>query len=54
MTDTRIAPPAHASRFLAAAGWPGARIETLAADASFRRYFRVWRDGQSAVLMDAP
>ncbi len=40
--------------FLAAAGWPGVAPKPLAADASFRRYFRVERDGESAVLMDAP
>ena len=40
--------------FLAAAGWPGVAPTPLAADASFRRYFRVERDGESAVLMDAP
>ena len=40
--------------FLAAAGWPGVTPRPLAADASFRRYFRLVRDGESAVLMDAP
>jgi aminoglycoside/choline kinase family phosphotransferase len=40
--------------FLAAAGWPGVEPQPLAADASFRRYFRLVRDGESAVLMDAP
>jgi len=40
--------------FLAAAGWPGAAPRPLAADASFRRYYRVARDGETAVLMDAP
>ena len=48
-------PPAAAPDFLAAHGWAGARIDPLAGDASFRRYFRVLRDGgQQAVLMDAP
>ena len=42
------------ARFLAEAGWPGATPRPLAADASFRRYFRLVRDGESAVLMDAP
>jgi aminoglycoside/choline kinase family phosphotransferase len=33
---------------------PG-RIEPASADASFRRYFRVWRvDGRSCIAMDAP
>ena len=47
-------PPAHAPQFLEAHGWGGARIEPLAGDASFRRYFRVVTDRRSAVLMDAP
>jgi aminoglycoside/choline kinase family phosphotransferase len=42
------------SEFLAAAGWAGAERRPLAADASFRRYERLWRDGASRVLMDAP
>ncbi len=48
-------PPDSAGDFLASCGWAGARIEPLAGDASFRRYFRVVRnDGHQAVLMDAP
>jgi len=47
-------PPAAAPAFLATAGWPGAQILPLAGDASFRRYFRVAKDGRTAVLMDAP
>ncbi|MEO6361133.1 MAG: phosphotransferase [Sphingomicrobium sp.] len=47
-------PPAHAPAFLQANGWGGARIEPLAGDASFRRYFRVLSDKGQAVLMDAP
>jgi hypothetical protein len=42
------------SEFLAAAGWGDAERRLLAADASFRRYERLWRDGASRVLMDAP
>ena len=38
----------------AAAGWGDAKREVLAADASFRRYDRLTRDGETAVLMDAP
>ena len=53
MASTMI-PPASAPAFLAANGWAGADIRPLAGDASFRRYFRVHRDGESAVLMDAP
>ncbi|HEX8667720.1 MAG TPA: phosphotransferase [Allosphingosinicella sp.] len=47
-------PPAAAPEFLAAHGWEGAEIRPLAGDASFRRYFRVHRGGDTAVLMDAP
>ena len=47
-------PPAAAPEFLAAHGWEGAEILPLAGDASFRRYFRVVRGGETAVLMDAP
>ena len=47
-------PPAEAPAFLAAHGWEGAEIRPLAGDASFRRYFRVHRKGETAVLMDAP
>ncbi|GAA4015940.1 phosphotransferase [Sphingomonas swuensis] len=47
-------PPPSAPDFLARCGWEGARIEPLAGDASFRRYFRVHHQGRRAVLMDAP
>ena len=40
--------------FLASAGWAGADHATLAEDASFRRYERVTRGAERAVLMDAP
>jgi len=40
--------------FLGAAGWGGATRRLLAADASFRRYERVTRNGDRIVLMDAP
>lgn len=49
-----MTPPEHAFDFLEANGWEGARIEPLAGDASFRRYFRVFGEGRQAVLMDAP
>ncbi|MHA1153958.1 MAG: aminoglycoside phosphotransferase family protein [Alphaproteobacteria bacterium] len=42
------------SEFLATAGWADAERRLLAADASFRRYERLSRDGASRVLMDAP
>ena len=52
---TAMIPPPAAPDFLAASGWGGARIEPLAGDASFRRYFRIVHDdGRRAVLMDAP
>lgn len=47
-------PPPAAPEFLAAHGWAGAEIRPLAGDASFRRYFRVHRGEETAVLMDAP
>lgn len=40
--------------FLAHAGWGQARAIALAGDASDRRYERLFRDGTTAVLMDAP
>jgi len=49
-----MTPPEAAPDFLARHGWPGAEIRPLAGDASFRRYFRVHRGGETAVLMDAP
>lgn len=49
-----MTPPIAAPSFLATAGWQQARIEPLASDASFRRYFRVIDGDRNAVLMDAP
>ena len=46
--------PAGLNDFLGNAGWDAAQIEPLPGDASFRRYFRIRRDGQNAMLMDAP
>ena len=46
------APEVH--EFLARCGWGGARVDPLAGDASFRRYFRVVEGSRTAVLMDAP
>jgi len=51
---TEMIPPAAAPAFLDATEWRGADIAPLAGDASFRRYFRVHKNGRSAVLMDAP
>ena len=49
-----MTPPKQAREFLARCGWERARIEPLAGDASFRRYFRVIEGSRTAVLMDAP
>ena len=35
-------------------GWPNVELTPASTDASFRRYFRVERDGNSYILMDAP
>jgi N-acetylmuramate 1-kinase len=50
-----ITPPAGLNDFLASHGWANAVVTLVAADASFRRYFRATaKDGSKAVLMDAP
>ncbi len=50
-----INPPAGLDEFLGKNGWEGAAVTLVAADASFRRYFRATAaDGRKAVLMDAP
>src|SRR5262245_22409320 len=46
--------PDGVERFLETAGWADAAIEPLAGDASFRRYFRVRKGDETAMLMDAP
>ena len=46
--------PEGAHAFLTSAGWHDAKVEPLAGDASFRRYFRLRRGEQTALLMDAP
>ncbi len=46
--------PAGVDQFLADAGWPGAQIDPLPGDASFRRYFRIRNGDNRAMLMDAP
>ena len=40
--------------FLTTAGWGDANQAPLAGDASFRRYIRLNKDGERAMLMDAP
>ena len=51
MTD---ALPDGLHRFLANCDWADAAIAPLPGDASFRRYFRLHREGASAMLMHAP
>lgn len=46
-------PDNNAREFLSTAGWGNAACEPLTGDASTRIYFRLRRDQQSAVLMDA-
>jgi N-acetylmuramate 1-kinase len=46
-------PDNNARQFLNTAGWGNAVSETLTGDASVRKYFRLRRDRQTAVLMDA-
>ncbi|MXO72399.1 aminoglycoside phosphotransferase family protein [Alteraurantiacibacter buctensis] len=46
--------PAGLESFIASAGWSGAQVQPLPGDASFRRYFRLVRDGETAMLMHAP
>ncbi len=46
--------PEGLDSFLEQAGWAGGAVEPLPGDASFRRYFRIRRGDQTAMLMDAP
>ncbi len=51
MKDAR----AHARQaFIEQQGWGGCVVQALAADASFRRYFRLSRGEERRILMDAP
>ena len=53
MSEVRL--PQGLDEFLGAVGWANSRVEALAGDASFRRYFRVHKSGgETAMLMDAP
>lgn len=45
---------AEIAAFLAASGWGEAARKKLPGDASFRRYVRLARGGETAMLMDAP
>ena len=50
-----VTPPAGLDEFLREHGWGDALVTLVAADASFRRYFRATAgNGQTAVVMDAP
>lgn len=50
-----ITPPPGLDEFLEQHGWANSAVTLVAADASFRRYFRATAgDGRKAVLMDAP
>ena len=54
-TAIDITPPAGLDEFLERHGWANSEVTLVAADASFRRYFRATaNDGRKAVLMDAP
>lgn len=47
--------PDGLAEFIAAAGWGGAEVQPLPGDASFRRYFRLVKEGgEAAMLMHAP
>jgi hypothetical protein len=46
--------PEGLAAFVEAAGWGEAAVAPLPGDASFRRYFRLTRAGESAMLMHAP
>jgi hypothetical protein len=54
MTSLAIGRAALIGAFLARNGWGAASRRLLAGDASFRKYYRLERDGERAVLMDAP
>lgn len=50
-----MVPPAGLDAFLESHGWTDARVQPVAGDASFRRYFRVeCATRGKAILMDAP
>ncbi len=51
---SNMRPPQGVEEFLERNGWGGSRIEPVAGDASFRRYFRALNGHRKAILMDAP
>lgn len=46
--------PAGIEAFLEGAGWAGSLIDPIPGDASFRRYFRIRKGDERAMLMHAP
>ncbi len=46
--------PNGIEEFLENSGWSGAEIDPIPGDASFRRYFRIRREADKAMLMHAP
>ncbi|XUU60400.1 aminoglycoside phosphotransferase family protein [Erythrobacter sp. HA6-11] len=54
MSDASETLPDGLMEFLASAGWADADIHPIPGDASFRRYFRITKDGKPAMLMHAP
>ncbi|MCG8511950.1 MAG: phosphotransferase [Rhodospirillales bacterium] len=54
MADGNDAREHGISDFLNGTGWAGAQRSPVAGDASFRRYHRLTRLGNTAILMDAP
>lgn len=51
MDSTRAA---ERTEFIAGAGWGDAQVQPFPGDASTRRYFRLTRGDETAILMDAP
>jgi N-acetylmuramate 1-kinase len=49
----RLPPPPGLCEFLETTSWRGAACEPIAGDASTRRYFRLRKGGETAILMDA-
>lgn len=54
MVDNRSDRQAQLHVFLRENGWGDTRCRPLAGDASFRHYYRLEKQGERAVLMDAP
>ncbi|NVE93611.1 aminoglycoside phosphotransferase family protein [Altererythrobacter lutimaris] len=54
MSDAAETLPYGLMEFLASAGWAEADIDPIPGDASFRRYFRIAKEGKPAMLMHAP